>query len=203
MSGAHPSRGAGPNSRPLLAKDILIAQEHTQSAAQAARYLNVNYATYRKYAVLYDLFKNHTNKTGKGIPRKKMKGLFGLDAILNGEHPTYDRGKLKERIIRAGKLPERCNLCGFDQKRVFDGRCPLVLHSLDGDNHNLRLENLELRCYNCSYLTTGVVSAKSEMKKPLNEGVFDHDLVDTNAISAEELDQLREELWSSMDDESI
>jgi len=201
MGGANPIRGVGPNSRPLLAKDILIAQEHTQSAAQAARYLNVNYATYRKYAVLYDLFKNHTNKTGKGIPRKKMKGLFGLDAILNGEHPTYDRGKLKERIIRAGKLPERCNLCGFDEKRVFDGRCPLVLHSKDGDNQNLRLENLELRCYNCSYLTTGIVSAKSEMKKPLNEGVFDDDLMATQELSPEELERLKDEMWANDEDE--
>lgn len=195
MSGAQPNRGIGPNRRPLLSRDILTAQENSRSAAEAARYLKVNYSTYRKYAVLYDLFKNHTNKTGKGIPRKKMKGVFGLDSILAGEHPTYDRGKLKERIIRAGKLPERCNLCGFNEKRIFDGRCPLVLHSKDGDNHNLTLDNLELRCYNCSYLTTGTVSVKSE-SKTLNAGVFDNDLMETQELSPDELDQLRDEMWS-------
>lgn len=195
--GVQPNRGVGPNRRPLLAKDIRVAQEHTRSAAEAARYLKVNYATYRKYAVLYDLFKHHDNQTGKGISRKKMKGVFGLDAILNGEHPNYDRGKLKERLLRAGKLEERCSLCGFDQKRFIDGRCPLVLHSKDGDSHNLTLDNLDLRCYNCTYLTTGSVSTKHL----LNAGVYDQDLIETQTLTSEELDKLRDEMWSDDSEE--
>jgi hypothetical protein len=147
--GVNPSRGIGHSFRPLLQSDIERAQMNTRSAMEAARYLNVDYKTYKKYAKMYGLHDKHINQSGRGISRKKKTGVFGLDEILAGKHPNYDHTKLKERLIRAGYIAESCSLCGFDKKREIDGRAPLVLHCKDGNKRNLHLENLELRCYNC------------------------------------------------------
>ena len=42
-------------SRPLLKSEIIIAQDESNSAAEAARKLDVSYNTYKKYAKLYDI----------------------------------------------------------------------------------------------------------------------------------------------------
>ncbi len=186
--GVQPGRGIGANARPLLESDIKRAQEHTKSAIEASRYLNVNYSTYKKYARMYGLFEGHKS-TGKGIRRKRTKGFFGLDSILAGEHPTYDQTKLKERLIRAGYLEESCVFCGFDKKREIDGRCPLVLHQKDDNRQNLVLENLDLRCYNCTYLTTGRVRGRAIM----DPGVYDKDVIDTG-ITMDEIQRIQEEM---------
>ena len=189
--GVQPTRGVGTNRRPLLKKDIETAQLHTKSAAEAARYLHVNYSTYKKYARLYGIFEQHKNQFGKGISRQKKKGVFGLDDILAGKYPTYDRGKLKERLIRAGYLPQRCDLCGYEKQRFLDGRSPLVLQNRDGNPNNLLLENLQLICYNCYYCTTGKVANRDL----LNPGVYDRDLLDTQQLTTDDITSLQDEMW--------
>lgn len=187
--GVNPSRGRGNGFRPLLQSDIERAQAATRSGHEAARYLHVDYSTYKKYAKMYGLFERHINRTGKGIPRKKMKGLYGLDEILAGKYPHYDKGKLKERLIKAGYLPEECGLCGFNQKRVVDNRCPLVLHTVDGNGENLTLDNLQLRCYNCTYLTTGTVGEQPK----LNPGVYEDDLMQTGELTQDDIEAIQNE----------
>jgi hypothetical protein len=121
-----------------------------------------------------------------------LKGKFGLEEILSGNHPNYNRTKLKERLINAGYFVEECQLCGFNKKRNFDNRCPLVLHCLDGNDKNLRLENLQMRCYNCSYLTTGHIAIKPEF----NQGVYDMDILD-QGITADDINELQNEMWEN------
>lgn len=144
--------------RPLLKRDIEAAIANSMSAAGAARYLGVNYITYRKYAKLYGLFQ--TNPTGKGIKKVSRKGAAGLDTILGGQHPNYSHRRLKERLVRAGMLKNECYLCGYKETRP-DGRGPFILNCIDGDQQNLKLENLELRCFNCWFLTTGRLDPKT------------------------------------------
>lgn len=192
--GVNPRRGTGPQRRPLLAKEITHAQSVTRSAAEAARYLNVHVDTYTKYAKLYDLYAWHKeNQTGRGIPRKKRKGLFGLQSILDGEHPNYDRNRLKIRLIEVGLLPEVCVRCGFDEKRMIDGRCPLMMTYKDGDSQHLALDNLELRCYNCTYLTT----TKINVRHLVGPGILDDDMQSTGQITPDQLRALRDEMWQS------
>lgn len=187
--GVVPNRGSGPLRRPLLESEILRAQQNTKSAMEAARFLNVNYDTYKKYAKLYGVFEQHINRSGRGILRKKIKGRFGLAEILEGNHPNYSHTKLKERLIQAGYVEESCALCGFDRRREFDNRCPVVLNFLDGNPNNLKLDNLQLRCYNCTYLTTGRV----KIDRLMNPGVFDQDLRDSG-ITAEDIEAIQNEL---------
>lgn len=187
--GVVPNRGFGPSQRPLLESEIRHAQSVTKSAAEASRYLNVNYDTYKKYAKMYGIFHQHINKSGRGISRRKIKGTFGLDDILAGNHPTYSHTKLKERMIRAGYIAEECSMCGFQKKREIDNRGPFVLICVDGNNHNLKFENLELRCFNCVYLTTGKISARHV----LGPGVYDHDVIGTG-ITMDEIERLQDEM---------
>jgi hypothetical protein len=179
--------------RPLLRRDIESAQLQTKSGNAAANYLNVSFPTYKKYAKMYDLYEHHKNMFGKGISRPKMHGTFGLDAILAGEYPHYDRTKLKIRLIKAAYLPEECSLCTFNQKRHIDGKCPLVLHSKDGNQQNWKLENLELRCYNCTFLTTGSILAKD----PLANVDISQDLILTGKVTMDEITAIQDEILNA------
>jgi len=89
--------------------EIRYAMVNTKSAAAAARFLNVSYESFRKYARQYidsptgkSLFDLHKNASGKGIkkaPTLRMNGKYGLNDILDGKHPNYNKKKLKDRYI--------------------------------------------------------------------------------------------------------
>jgi hypothetical protein len=146
--------------RPILRAEIEEAQRHTNSNAAAARWLQVNYITYRKYAKLYGLFDQHLNQDGVGIDKgfSKKPSNIPLREILNNQHPHYSPAKLKNRLIARKKLVEVCSLCGFNERRITDGRVPLMMNFLDGNPRNYNLTNLSLLCYNCTFLTTGAPS---------------------------------------------
>jgi hypothetical protein len=190
MSSLRRPKDTGYHRRPLMQKDIETAQANTASGLEAARYLDVGYATYKKYAKLYGLFDKHKNAHGVGIPKMRTKGKFGLESILNGEHPFYDRTKLKERLIKASYLPEECVLCGFKEKRIADNRCPLILHNKDGNPHNFHRENIELRCYNCTYLSSGKIYLRDLVGAP----TFNADLIESGKVTMDEIEAIQDEL---------
>lgn len=148
-------RGMG--ARPLLESEIRAIQKKARSAAEAARLLDVSYNTYKKYAQLYGIFEDLKNPSGFGI--KKGSTLspkhYDLDDILAGKHPNYPIWKLKKRLLLSGYLEEKCNNCGFEERRVIDHRIPLVLDFLDGDRKNFSYDNLRVLCFNCSFLING------------------------------------------------
>ena len=189
-----PKRVGGQKRRPLLFKDIQYAQAQTKSHAEAARYLNVSFTTYKRWAKMYELYENeHKNAAGKGVSKQRTKGLFGLDEILSGKHPNYDRGKLKERLIRSGYLAGSCDLCGHTETRP-DGRGPFVLQYRNGNTLDLALTNLYLLCYNCTYLTTGRVALDTGTPMVFNPGAYSQD--QTDILGDDDMEALREELQS-------
>ena len=78
-----------------------------------------------------------------------------MDDILEGKYPDYPVWKLKKRLLNNGYMQEKCNNCGFEERRVTDFRVPLVLDFLDGDRCNHKHENLRMLCFNCSFLING------------------------------------------------
>ena len=144
-------------SRPLLRSEIEEAQLHTNSNRAAARYMQVGYKRYRKYAMLYNLFDSHSNQSGVGIDKgwSKKPSSIPLRDILAGKHPKYSMARLKNRLIARKKIVEQCASCGFDERRITDKKVPLMLTFLDGNHSNYSLSNLALYCYNCMFLTTG------------------------------------------------
>lgn len=152
----------GKGARPLLAAEIRDAQDRARSAAEAARILEVSYTTYKKYAKMYGLFGRAKNQAGRGIRKgfSMVHGKYSLNEIFEGKHPNYPRWKLMGRLIRNGVKEEKCECCGFDEKRITDHKAPLKMSYKDGDNGNLAYENLEILCLNCYFLQVGNLHGK-------------------------------------------
>ena len=64
----------------ILESEIRHAMDNSQSNRSAARFLGVDYRTYKKYAELYfdsdgrNLFEVHKNQRGIGLKHKSRKG---------------------------------------------------------------------------------------------------------------------------------
>jgi len=150
-----------PMAKNYLKSEIENACEKTLSCKAAARYLGCSYNTFKKYAKKYGLFEKYKNPTGKGVKHSVSRGKrrapnkYELNDIIDGEHPGYDSGKLKRRLIEAAYKREECEICGFDEPRITDNKVPLVLQYKNGDRTDHRWENLELVCWNCSFLNYG------------------------------------------------
>jgi hypothetical protein len=170
-----------PDPKPLSKEDILRAMNVTQSNRAAARYLHVSYIHYKKWAKNYDateegyknLFEQHLNQSGKGIP-KFLKGSGKEPALLDIiegriDASSFSPDKLKYRLITEGYLAEECATCGFHERRVSDYKMPLLLHFKDGNKKNYRKENTELLCYNHYFLTVGDIFTDKQVK-----GIEDH-----------------------------
>lgn len=159
----------------LSEAQIRYAMENTSSNVAAAKWLNVHYFTYRKYAKMYidrttgkNLFDLHLSEiarkawVSKCTPKSnkpedllrvmKPKTKLPLEDIFAGKHPTYDRKKLAKRMIHEGMLPECCDYCGYNTRRDFDLEMPLKLWYRDGDQNNLNKNNIRLLCFNCYFI---------------------------------------------------
>jgi len=141
--------------RPILKFEIEEAQHASRSAAEAARYLNVDPRTYRKYAEIYGIYENLLNKAGWGTDKgfaKTQKHTIKLKDVFANKHPEYPLQRLKWRMISRGIIPEECEECGFTESRVTDGKKPLIL-TWRNERGDYDPTNLILLCYNCVFLT--------------------------------------------------
>ena len=148
---------ANGKARPLMESEIKAAQDESVSAADAARKLSVSYNTYKKYAKLYGIMERCKCIDSSGLPKvhNPYKGKYPLEEILMGMHPSYSPSRLKKKILKGKLKQEMCEICGFSEARITDGKIPLVLAFKDGDRSNHLLENLEIVCYNCYHNTHG------------------------------------------------
>ena len=137
--------------RPLLMGEIKEANEHSKNMAMAARYLGVCYATFKKYAIMYNLWVPQPYVKGKKGVFDPERGRYPLSDILQGKYPEYPIFKVKDKLIRSGVKELKCELCGYHEKRVTDGKLPLILNFMDGNEKNHVLENMKLYCYNCTF----------------------------------------------------
>jgi hypothetical protein len=163
-----------PLPKPLTKEQILAAMSQTKSNRSAARWLNLSYTHYKKWAKFYideesgkNLFDKHLNQQGKGIPKflKNSRKVPALNDLLEGRVPmtNFNPEKVKKRLFEEGHLNEECYMCGFNERRILDYKIPLLLHFKDNNKKNYRLENLEVLCYNHYFLTIGdIFSAKDE-----------------------------------------
>jgi len=109
----------------LTREDVERAIKMTKSNKAAARYLHVSFPHY-----------------------KHIEGI--IDGTVPVEH--YKPEKIKRKLIAEGYLKEECKSCGYNEARVFDNKVPLILNFKDKNRHNYNLDNIEMLCYNCSFL---------------------------------------------------
>lgn len=143
-------RGRG--SRPILESEIKEAQEKCDTATACSRYLNISYAVYRRYAMRYGIFK--ANPWGKDSKKRFWgpdKGKYPLNQILEGKFPNYPIYRLKDLLIRSKTKNPECELCHWTDRRITDGKIPLLINFEDGNEKNHKLENIKLYCYNCTF----------------------------------------------------
>jgi hypothetical protein len=164
-------------------QQILSGMDKTKSIRACARYLNCSYIHLKKWMKFYEatdpqysnLFEQHKNQSGKGIPKFLSNGNprrdFALLDIIEGriDPSSFNPNKIKYKLIQEGYLKEECSSCGFHEYRVLDYKMPLVMHFKDGNKMHYRLENLELLCYNCFFLYQGDLFTHKQL-----EGMEDH-----------------------------
>lgn len=147
----------------LSKEDILRAMQNTKSNHGAARFLRCSLNHYKKYATVYvdettglTLNELHKNASGKGIPKfLSNKGKKApLKELIAGtlSIESFEPAKIKQRLVFEGYIKEECSRCGFHEERLQDQKIPLILQFKDRNKKNYELENIELMCYNCSYL---------------------------------------------------
>ena len=191
-----------PKAKPLTKEMILAAMSQTKSNRAACRYLNVSYIHYKKWAKLYEsdthdnLFEQHKNQCGKGIPkflRGKGKEPALID-IIEGrvDASSFSPDKIKYRLITEGHLLEECATCKFKERRVSDYKMPLLLNFKDNNKKNYRKENIELLCYNHYFLTVGDIFTDKQIKgiedhKPVNQSEVKWELDDYQLQQLEKL----------------
>ena len=191
-----------PKAKPLGKEMILAAMNKTKSNRAASRYLNVSYQHYKKWAKLYEskthdnLFEQHKNQSGKGIPKflsNSGKEPALLD-IIEGrvDISSFNPEKIKYRLVTEGYLLEECNQCGFHERRVLDYKMPLLLNFKDSNKKNYRKENIEFLCYNHYFLTVGDIFSDKQVQgiedhKPVNQGEVDWELDDYHLQRLKEL----------------
>jgi len=147
------NRGRG--ARPLLQSEIEEVQPKSPFASQQARLLGVSQSTYKKYCKMYGIWKPaYPNQKGKQNLVDPEKGKFPLSKILAGEFHDDKRVSawvVKDKLIRSGTFPPRCNICGYDKRRIVDNKIALLLDCKNGDKRDFSLDNLQLLCLNCTF----------------------------------------------------
>jgi hypothetical protein len=161
-----------PQAKFLSKEDCLRAMANTRSNRGAARFLRCSFVHYKKFAKTYtdeetgqSLWEVHKNQSGTGIPKfLPNKGKEApLKDLIEGKLAveSFEPAKIKQRLIFEGYLKEECSKCGFHEERVLDRKIPLILQFKDKNRKNYELHNIELLCYNCSFLfATSPISDK-------------------------------------------
>lgn len=176
--------------KPLLKKECEYAIGQTTNMSEAARYLHVDYNTFKKWAKMYGVFKPNQHQRGK--KKNRIADATPFEEIFAGLHPHYNRTRLKNRLIRSGTKPNECELCGYNKVNPITNSVPLTLYNLDGNNFNLSLDNLQLRCYNCVYITSDKPPRNKSESNELRQ--MSTDMKELGNITDEEFRTLQEEL---------
>lgn len=140
------------NSKTFTKNELLEAINNTKSMGGAAKYLKIDWRTFKKEAEHYGIYKP-----------SQGGGQYELEDILSGKHPQYPTSKITPRLVKAGLKEYKCEKCGINEWQ--NTRISLELNHIDGDNGNHALNNLELLCPNCHSQTDTYRSKKLKLRK--------------------------------------
>ena len=145
-----------PGKRIVITERMAIrAIENTKSNAEAARWIGVAFNTYKKYAKMYGLWEQHKNQAGVGVKKGWSTYKISMEDIFKGRKVNYTISVLKRRLVNEGYIKEECDICGWNEERLLDGKICLNIDFLDGDSDNKSYENMRLLCPNCYLSNNG------------------------------------------------
>lgn len=142
----------------LTKEQISNAIENSASMNEAASMLKIQFSTFKRHAIMHNLYSPNQGGKGKAKPKSDGNGKIPLLEILDGKHPQYQTFKLKLRLIDAGLKENKCECCGIDSWNGSQIKCEL--DHIDGDRTNHRLHNLRMLCPNCHSQTDTFRSKK-------------------------------------------
>ena len=148
-----PKQGINPyKGGPVPKNRIEWAIENTNSMKAAARELHIAFNTLKKYAKMYDIWA--PNQGDKGNTKPKVDRMWNVQVhdIFAGEYPDYPHWKLQKKLLHEGYLEQKCSSSGYDKCRDSDLSSPLLIHFINKDSTDMRLDNLLLLCYNCYFI---------------------------------------------------
>ena len=140
--------------RPLLQSEIEEAKTHSVFAAGQARWLGINFKTYKKWARFYGIYESNQNAKGKTWVRDPERGKYPLSRILTGEFNSELKvtdWMVKYKLTNSNVFPLRCNICGYDKERITDRKVGILLDHKDGNLRNFSKDNLQFLCWNCMW----------------------------------------------------
>lgn len=129
-------------------KEFIEICNSSLSMMDASKRLNCHFNTFKKRAIELGCYKK--NQSGKGITKRKTEGngKIPLKDILNGQHPSYQTFKLKQRLISENIKFNVCEICKTGP--TWNGKyINCELDHVDGDSSNHLLSNLRMLCPNC------------------------------------------------------
>ncbi|MEI6042441.1 MAG: HNH endonuclease [bacterium] len=111
-----------------------------------------NYTQIKKYVLEYNVSIAHFTGRGwsKGKKFSDKTPLIPTKDILV-VNSTFQSHKLKKRLFKEGLKEKKCEICGWN-KTTAEGRLPLELDHINGDNMDNRISNLQILCPNCHSL---------------------------------------------------
>lgn len=115
---------------------------NSKSMGAACAKLQMNWKTFRRYAIKLGCFK--TNQSGKG--QTKNQPSVPIADILSNKVPCQSF-KLKIKLFKEGLKENKCECCGISEWNGKPLNCEL--HHIDGNNSNNNLDNLIILCPNC------------------------------------------------------
>jgi hypothetical protein len=141
--------------RPYSDADITEAVSSSFSISQVLRRLRLS-PTGSNYVAIQEHFRrlglDTSHFTGKAYLKGKHNPFTAkrpFSDILVRDSTYRAMSRLKDRLLRAGLLVNRCQRCGCDP--IWQGDpLVLVLDHINGDRADHRLENLRLLCPNCN-----------------------------------------------------
>jgi hypothetical protein len=90
------------------------------------------------------------------MPKNWVGGIWkkNLDEMLVDSQPINSKRimRLKDLLMKDGRLGYQCSTCQFSEKRLTDMKAPLLLNFVNGKKSDWRIENLRWLCYNCYFL---------------------------------------------------
>ena len=151
----------------LTEEEIREGMANSRSCAEAARYMGISLESFKKYAEkyidietgknLYELHKNVGFKNQKKprphknpLPKLYKKQIDNLLVEQKWTNPR--RVALLRNMMMLHKLhKDACEQCGYDESRMKDGKLPLMIHFINGDRKDWRIDNIKWLCYNCAF----------------------------------------------------
>jgi len=141
-----------PGPAPFSEADLRVAVAQATNWAETLRLLGyhvkgANHRTVPRWSREWGIATDHFNPGAGRLSAARERARPLEEALV--ENSTYDRGKLKKRLLASGLKQRTCEMCG--QGELWKSRrMSLVLDHINGVSNDHRLENLRIVCPNCA-----------------------------------------------------